>query len=100
MDRKSNFSPFKKWLQVRDSREISGARGETRTPDTLLRRQTLYPTELRAHFVASLILEHFRLQRVIYRSGGQMKSNTPVNTRWARCASWFRVSRLVHRTNS
>ena len=27
----------------------SGAPGETRTPDPLLRRQTLYPAELRAH---------------------------------------------------
>ncbi len=26
----------------------NGAPGETRTPDPLLRRQTLYPTELRA----------------------------------------------------
>ena len=26
-----------------------GAPGGTRTPDPLLRRQTLYPTELRAH---------------------------------------------------
>jgi hypothetical protein len=33
---------------VFDSREISGAPGEIRTPDPLLRRQTLYPTELRA----------------------------------------------------
>src|SRR6267143_1975143 len=48
MDRKSNFSPFKKWLQVLDSREISGAPGEIRTPDPLLRRQMLYPAELRA----------------------------------------------------
>jgi hypothetical protein len=28
--------------------EKYGAPGETRTPDPLLRRQTLYPTELRA----------------------------------------------------
>ena len=27
----------------------SGARGEIRTPDLLVRSQTLYPTELRAH---------------------------------------------------
>jgi hypothetical protein len=33
---------------VFDSREISGAPGQTRTGDPLLRRQTLYPTELRA----------------------------------------------------
>jgi hypothetical protein len=30
-------------------KKCSGAPGETRTPDPLLRRQTLYPTELRAH---------------------------------------------------
>src|SRR6266704_1051132 len=30
------------------SKGVSGAPGETRTPDPLLRRQTLYPTELRA----------------------------------------------------
>lgn len=28
---------------------ISGAPGETRTPDHLVRSQVLYPTELRAH---------------------------------------------------
>src|SRR5713101_7649539 len=31
------------------SKGVGGAPGETRTPDPLLRRQTLYPTELRAH---------------------------------------------------
>ena len=29
--------------------EVSGAPGVTRTPDLLVRSQTLYPTELRAH---------------------------------------------------
>ena len=29
--------------------ELSGAPGETRTPDLLVRSQPLYPTELRAH---------------------------------------------------
>jgi hypothetical protein len=48
MDRKSKLSGSLKWLHVFDSREISGAPGETRTPDPLLRRQTLFPTELRA----------------------------------------------------
>ena len=38
--------------------EESGAPGETRTPDPLLRRQTLYPTELRAH---KFILRDLRL---------------------------------------
>jgi hypothetical protein len=46
---KSNFRPFQKLsLHARDLREISGAPGEIRTPDILLRRQMLYPTELRA----------------------------------------------------
>ena len=35
---------------------VSGAPGEIRTPDPLLRRQTLYPTELRA---PQLILRDF-----------------------------------------
>ena len=43
MDRKSNLSRYKKWLHLLDSREISGAPGGTRTPDPLLRRQTLFP---------------------------------------------------------
>ena len=34
--------------KLRDLREKNGAPGETRTPDPLLRRQTLYPAELRA----------------------------------------------------
>ncbi len=37
MDRKLKPSRFLKWLHVLDSREISGAPGETRTPDPLLR---------------------------------------------------------------
>ena len=37
----------------------SGAPGETRTHDLLLRRQTLYPTELRVHFYNNII--HFPL---------------------------------------
>jgi hypothetical protein len=32
-----------------DGEGVSGAPGEARTPDPLLRRQTLYPAELRAH---------------------------------------------------
>jgi hypothetical protein len=35
--------------------ESDGAPGETRTRDPLLRRQTLYPTELRAHYIDSKI---------------------------------------------
>src|ERR1019366_7778007 len=49
MDRKSKLSRYQKRLYQLDSREISGAPGEIRTPDPLLRRQMLYPAELRAH---------------------------------------------------
>ena len=31
--------------------EVNGAPGESRTPDLLVRSQSLYPTELRAHTV-------------------------------------------------
>ena len=41
--------------------EISGAPGETRTPDPLLRRQTLYPTELRAHGAIYFTIKHLQL---------------------------------------
>ncbi len=42
MDRKSKTKLFWKWLQVFDSREISGAPGGTRTPDPLLRSHSNY----------------------------------------------------------
>jgi len=45
---KIETKPISKMAAWFDSREISGAPGEIRTPDPLLRRQTLYPTELRA----------------------------------------------------
>ena len=35
-------------VEVIESRKVSGAPGETRTPDLLVRSQPLYPTELRA----------------------------------------------------
>jgi hypothetical protein len=54
---KIETSQLLKWLQVFDSREISGAPGETRTPDPLLRRQTLYPAELRAPRFCNCIIE-------------------------------------------
>ncbi len=39
----------KKWsLQQRERKEVSGAPGEIRTPDPLVRSQMLYPAELRA----------------------------------------------------
>src|SRR5260370_20196604 len=42
MDRKSKTKLLRKWLQVLDSREISGAPGETRTPDPLVRSRSIY----------------------------------------------------------
>src|SRR6266481_7970789 len=61
MDRKSKTKLFWRWLQVLDSREISGAPGGNRTPDPLLRRQTLYPTELRAHGAIYFTINHLQL---------------------------------------
>jgi hypothetical protein len=44
-------------------REKHGAPGEIRTPDLLLRRQPLYPAELRARtFVSNIIREFFYLR--------------------------------------
>ena len=39
----------------------SGAPGQTRTGDPLLRRQTLYPTELRAHGAIYFTIKHLQL---------------------------------------
>ncbi len=44
--------------------EDDGAPGETRTRDPLLRRQTLYPTELRAR--EALILGHLCLAGTLF----------------------------------
>jgi hypothetical protein len=44
----------------------NGAPGGTRTPDPLLRRQTLFPTELRAH---GLQLIQFMLFNVVFAIG-------------------------------
>ncbi len=37
-------------LKEYEGGRVTGAPGETRTPDPLLRRQLLYPTELQARF--------------------------------------------------
>jgi hypothetical protein len=42
------ISSFATRREYQGRNEASGAPGEIRTPDPLLRRQTLYPTELRA----------------------------------------------------
>jgi hypothetical protein len=45
-----------------NTKGLGGRRGRTRTGDPLLRRQMLYPPELRAHIVPFLILNHFQLR--------------------------------------
>jgi hypothetical protein len=45
-----------------------GARGEIRTPDLLVRSQTLYPTELRAH----------ALPKQDYQTGSKTPSSSPI----------------------
>ena len=68
-----------------DREGVSGAPGEIRTPDPLLRRQTLYPTELRALRVSPSILTTYRplnspflwlgptVVKTSYKRGGQEK---------------------------
>ena len=51
---KTGFEPATPWSQTKCSTKLShfpknGALGEIRTPDLLVRSQTLYPAELRAH---------------------------------------------------
>src|SRR3984957_20979393 len=41
--------PLKEEMGREKAKRKSGAPGEIRTPDLLLRRQSLYPSELRAH---------------------------------------------------
>jgi hypothetical protein len=45
--------------------QSNGAPGQTRTGDPLLRRQTLYPTELRAHGFP-LILRHLKFRGAFF----------------------------------
>jgi hypothetical protein len=45
---------------------LSGAPGEIRTPDPLLRRQTLYPTELRARRISPSILTTYGLLNSLF----------------------------------
>src|SRR5271157_640696 len=60
------------------SKKNSGAPGEIRTPDLLLRRQSLYPTELRARYpklympqaVASVGASHPRMSACAIGLGG------------------------------
>ena len=52
---KTGFEPATPWSQTRCSTKLShfpkyGVPGETRTPNLLIRSQTLYPIELRAQY--------------------------------------------------
>ena len=49
-------------IEALKGKGLSGRRGRTRTGDPLLRRQMLYPPELRAHIVPLLILNYFQLR--------------------------------------
>ena len=50
---KTGFEPATLWSQTRCATKLryfpNGVPGETRTPNLLIRSQTLYPIELRAH---------------------------------------------------
>src|ERR1700722_20338655 len=52
--------PLKEEMGREKAKRKSGAPGEIRTPDLLLRRQSLYPSELRAHAT-----------RVVYTGGSR-----------------------------
>jgi hypothetical protein len=45
-----------------------GRRGWTRTSDHLLRRQVLYPPELRARVSSLLILKYFNVRRALHET--------------------------------
>src|SRR5438270_6208963 len=60
-----------------------GAPGEIRTPDLLLRRQSLYPAELRARRVEQLLDYHFRAPaskpRVLSRASNHPPVSSPAD---------------------
>ena len=69
---KTGFEPATPWSQTKCSTKLShfpkyGALEGIRTPDLLVRSQTLYPTELRAQYVTNLyktkLLTKWWLQR-------------------------------------
>jgi hypothetical protein len=66
----TGFEPATPWSQTRCSTKLShfpkyGVPGETRTPNLLIRSQTLYPIELRAH----LYELHYEVKRLVPRTG-------------------------------
>ena len=62
---------------VRNGCLFFGAPEGTRTPDLLIRSQTLYPAELRAHFAAHqqriLFYHHLRSLSIVFSKGTTMK---------------------------
>ena len=60
---KTGFEPATPWSQTKCSTKLShfpiyGALEGIRTPDLLVRSQTLYPTELRAHMASRLCIDN------------------------------------------
>ena len=71
----TGFEPATPWSQTKCSTKLShvpiyGALEGIRTPDLLVRSQTLYPTELRAHGI----------QTIKYKNGGS-EWNRTIDTR-------------------
>ena len=59
---------------MKDREGVSGAPGETRTPDPLLRRQTLYPAELRAHGATYFTINRLQQLPGLLRSENSVQS--------------------------
>ena len=59
----------------------SGAPGEIRTPDLLLRRQPLYPAELRAHGCIQFTCQEERAAILAVNKGARLWLNFPADRR-------------------
>src|ERR1700729_4401514 len=77
--------PLKEEMGREKAKRKSGAPGEIRTPDLLLRRQSLYPSELRAHCI-QFTCGLGRLQREP-RENSAGQEGTPKRTRFRHAAA-------------
>ena len=71
---KTGFEPATPWSQTKCSTKLShfpinGALEGIRTPDLLVRSQTLYPTELRAHDSVLLMSDQFDNKKMVAPAG-------------------------------
>ena len=71
---KTGFEPATPWSQTKCSTKFShfpknGALEGIRTPDLLVRSQTLYPTELRAHDSVLLMSDQFDNKKMVAPAG-------------------------------